>query len=172
MKQARRQPSACATALEILIQSPLWAAAPDARATLRRAMGAVAENRGIVHEGEITALLTDDSAIRSLNRQWRSIDKATNVLAFPARRFEPPQLGLPPRIGDVVIAYETTAREAEAEGKSFSQHLSHLAVHGFLHLLGYDHDSDAAALEMEQLEVEILARLDLPDPYAVRQAGA
>jgi probable rRNA maturation factor len=72
-------------------------------------------------------------------------------------------------IGDIVIAYETTAREAVADGKPFAHHLAHLAVHGYLHLLGYDHETDRDAKTMERLEVDILARLDVPDPYAPRR---
>ena len=74
-------------------------------------------------------------------------------------------------LGDIVIAYETTAREAETEHKPFEHHLSHLTVHGFLHLLGYDHESDDEAETMERLEREILARLDIADPYATRDEG-
>jgi probable rRNA maturation factor len=76
--------------------------------------------------------------------------------------------GAPRLLGDIVIAHETTAREANAEGKPFADHLGHLAVHGFLHLLGYDHESDADAEVMERLEREILAQLGVPDPYANR----
>ena len=83
-------------------------------------------------------MLTDDSAIRLLNRDWRGIDAATNVLSFPANRAG----GAPPFIGDIVLAYETIAREARAEHKPFAHHTAHLAVHGFLHLLGYDHERD------------------------------
>ena len=78
----------------------------------------------------------------------------------------------PPYVGDIVIAYETTAREAVAEGKPFEHHLAHLAVHGFLHLLGYDHDNDRNARTMERLERTILERIGVPDPYAPRQAEA
>ena len=77
-----------------------------------------------------------------------------------------------PTMRDIAIAYETLAREAEADGKPFAAHLAHLAVHGFLHLLGYDHELDEQACAMERLEREILARLDIADPYATRDAGA
>jgi probable rRNA maturation factor len=86
------------------------------------------------------------------------------VLSFPAAPGSE-------TLGDIAIAYETTAREAEAEGKPFADHLAHLAVHGFLHLLGYDHQSDAEAAAMERLEVAILARLNVPDPYAQSDAA-
>ncbi len=106
-------------------------------------------------------MLTDDSAIRVLNRKWRGIDAPTNVLSFPA---EIPA-GAPALLGDIVLAYETVAREARRDGKSFAHHVAHLAVHGFLHLCGYDHERDSDAEIMEQLERTILRRLDIPDPY-------
>jgi len=120
---------------------------------------------------ELAIVLSDDSAIRALNRKWRGQNAPTNVLAFPAAapgKRRPASL----YIGDVVIAYETTAREAAAEGKPFKHHLAHLAVHGFLHLLGYDHESDREARKMERLERAILKRIGVPDPYAPREAEA
>ena len=89
-------------------------------------------------------MLTDDSAIRALNRQWRGKNAPTNVLSFPAAETGKSR-SQSPYIGDIVIAYETTAREAVAEDKPFNHHLAHLAVHGFLHLLGYDHDKERDA---------------------------
>jgi probable rRNA maturation factor len=97
--------------------------------------------------------------MRELNGRWRGRPEPTNVLSFPAT-------GRTETLGDIAIAYQTTAREAEAEGKPFADHLAHLAVHGFLHLLGYDHQSDAEAAAMERLEAAILARLGIGDPYA------
>ena len=114
-------------------------------------------------------MLVDDRAIRALNRNWRGKDKATNVLAFPAHSARSGRFGgrVPIRpLGDVVIAFETVQREAESARVPFDHHLAHLAVHGFLHLLGYDHAAEAEAETMEALEVAILARLDVPDPYA------
>jgi probable rRNA maturation factor len=112
-------------------------------------------------------VLTHDSAIRKLNRTWRGKDEPTNVLAFPARQQTSPQGSL----GDIVIAYETLAREAKAEGKLFSHHLAHLAVHGFLHLCGYDHETDRQAAAMERLEIAVLARLRIPNPYVAHARG-
>jgi probable rRNA maturation factor len=113
---------------------------------------------------EISVLLTDDAAIRELNRHWRGQDKPTNVLSFTAP--EPPP-GAPGRrlLGDVALAYETVLREAEAENKRFEDHLAHLLVHGALHLLGYDHELEAQAEIMEALEVKALATLGIADPY-------
>ena len=105
----------------------------------------------------------------ALNRDWRGIDKPTNVLSFPVRRRKPD--GLPALLGDVIVAYETLAREASEENKPFLHHLAHLAVHGFLHLLGYDHETDSEAEAMEGLEREILARLGIADPYRAARAG-
>jgi probable rRNA maturation factor len=116
-------------------------------------------------------MLTDDSGIRTLNSNWRGIDKPTNVLSFPA--LQPTGAGMPPdaprMLGDIAIAYETTRKEADEEEKPFDHHLSHLAIHGFLHLIGYDHEKDDDAEAMESLEQEILAQLGIPDPYADRE---
>ena len=107
-------------------------------------------------------MLTDDSAIRLLNREWRGVDAATNVLSFPAGRAG----GVPPFIGDIVLAYETIAAEARAERKPFAHHVAHLAVHGFLHLLGYDHVREERRRgDGSGLERDILRRLAIPDPY-------
>ena len=110
--------------------------------------------------------MTDDEAVREINREWRGKDAPTNVLSFPA----PPMPGLPgPRpLGDVVLAHETVAREAAAEGKTLSDHAAHLLAHGVLHCLGYDHESDDDAEEMEALETKAMALIDVGDPYATR----
>jgi probable rRNA maturation factor len=157
--------SASAPSIEVVVESPLWKAVPSAKSALRRAIAAAA--RPETANAEIAVVLTDDRSIRSLNRQWRGHDNATNVLSFPAPSSERAD-GIPILLGDIVIAYETTAKEAAAEGKSFLHHLSHLAVHGFLHLVGYDHESHDDAETMEGLERRILARLGVPDPYAAR----
>jgi probable rRNA maturation factor len=115
---------------------------------------------------EVAVSLADDIAQRQLNRDWRRVDRPTNVLAFPAWT---PGAPLPPAapllLGDVVLAFETVLREAEEQGKPLADHLSHLIVHGVLHLFGYDHVSEAEAAIMESLETSILARLGVPDPY-------
>jgi probable rRNA maturation factor len=115
---------------------------------------------------EVSLLLTDDAQVRELNRDYRGQDKPTNVLSFAALDEDSP---IPPDgpilLGDVIIARETCAREAADEDKKLSFHLSHLVVHGVLHLLGYDHIEDDEAEEMESLERSILAGLGIPDPY-------
>jgi probable rRNA maturation factor len=154
--------------VDIVVASPLWAAQRNVRTLLRRAICEAAFVTSTTM-GEIAIILTDDSAIRALNRDWRCKDAATNVLSFPAK--EPRHArGMPRLLGDIVIAYETAQREARAEHKPFAHHLAHLAVHGFLHLAGYDHAADKEAAAMEKLETAILARLDLPNPHIARSA--
>jgi probable rRNA maturation factor len=112
---------------------------------------------------ELAIVLTDDSAIRLLNRDWRGVDAATNVLSFPAKRANGKKLA--GHLGDIVFAFETIAREARQARKPFAHHIAHLAVHGFLHLIGYDHERDDDAVAMEQTERAILRQLAIPDPY-------
>jgi probable rRNA maturation factor len=157
---------------EVLVTADCWQAEPGAEAVIHRAIEAAAEiAEADTGEAELAIMLTDDSGIRTLNQNWRGIDKATNVLSFPALQ----PLGpagpddAPRMLGDIAIAYQTTRREADEEHKPFDHHLSHLAVHGFLHLIGYDHESDDEAEAMESLEREILAQLGIPDPYADRE---
>lgn len=113
-------------------------------------------------DGEVSIVFTDDAAIRVLNERWRGHDKATNVLSFaqdgPGR-----QAGM---LGDIVLAQETVAREAALEGKLLNHHIAHMIVHGFLHLLGYDHQNDKDAETMEDLEHKALRLIDIADPYA------
>ena len=156
-------------ATEVLVVADCWQTEPDAEAIIQRAIGAAAEIADAdVGDAELAVMLTDDSGIRTLNGNWRGIDKPTNVLSFPA--LQPTGAGAPddaPRmLGDIAIAYETTRQEADDEQKPFDHHLSHLAVHGFLHLIGYDHEKEAEAETMENLEREILVTLGIPDPYA------
>jgi probable rRNA maturation factor len=156
--------------VDVLTESPLWDAQPDAEDTVRRAITEAAAAEGTVdREAEVSVLLCDDAVIAALNGRWRGREEPTNVLSFPAP--------LPARedstathLGDIAIACETVAREAGDLGIPVLQHLAHLAVHGFLHLLGYDHVEDGEAERMERLEREILASLGVPDPYAVRDA--
>src|SRR6202048_3863227 len=127
-------------ATEVLVVAECWQTEPDAEAVIHRAIEAAAEFADAdVGDAELAVMLTDDPGIRTLNGNWRGIDKPTNVLSFPA--LQPTGRGGPddaPRmLGDIAIAYETRRTEAEAEQKPFDHHLSHLAVHGFLHLIGY-----------------------------------
>lgn len=143
----------------------------DAETIVRRAIAQAAQMADAdVADHTLAVLLTGDAAIRKLNAQWRGLDKATNVLSFPAPRSK--ARGAPVPLGDIAIARETAAREANHEGKPFGDHLAHLAVHGFLHLLGYDHESDAQAETMEQLERAVLASLGVPDPYPAQASAS
>ena len=144
--------------IDVLVQSPRWEKRPSAKAVVRRAILAAAEALSR-RDGELAVLLTNDASLRKLNREWRGIDKPTNVLSFPN---PVPKADM---LGDIAIAYETLARECRSERKEFTHHLAHLAIHGFLHLMGYDHQSDSDAEAMEKLERDVLARLKIPDPY-------
>ncbi len=117
---------------------------------------------GFDGEAEVSILFADDAFVRDLNARWRGQDKPTNVLSFPAAEAGP----APRTLGDIVLAFETVEREAREAGKRFDHHAAHLLVHGFLHLLGYDHETDEDAAVMESREVRILETLDIPDPYA------
>lgn len=151
--------------IEISTESELWSGLGDVGELAQAAIAAsVRGSRLVLAPGaEVSILLCDDAFIRALNRQWRGIDAPTNVLSFPASRG--------PALGDIAVAYETTAAEAEAEGKTVQDHLVHLLVHGFLHLVGYDHQSDAQAEDMERLERDILGALGIADPYAASLVG-
>jgi len=150
---------------DVLIAAECWQAQADAEDIVQRAIAAAASFVELpADETEVAVMLTDDARIRELNRDWRGQDKATNVLSFPAAQ-PPGATPQPLMLGDIAIAFETTRLEAETENKPFQNHLSHLAIHGFLHLLGYDHLNDDEAEEMEGLERDILAKLGIADPY-------
>src|SRR5271170_6181930 len=129
-------------AIEVRIDSELWKEPAKVKSTIRRAVTQAAAAVS-TRSAELAIVLTDDSAIRLLNRDWRGVDAATNVLSFPGAntRDRPAR-----HLGDVVLAFETIAREARGEGKPFAHHIAHLAVHGFLHLIGYDHERDKEAV--------------------------
>lgn len=157
---------ASALVIDIATEAEAWRALPQRNAVIRRAItAALAANDAAF--GEVSVALVDDAAIRALNAAYRGKDSATNVLSFPA---PPPPPGAPVLRGDIVVAYETTAREAAAEGKAISDHLVHLVVHGTLHLVGHDHETDAEASVMEAMERAILAGIGIADPYAERVA--
>ena len=159
-------------ATEVLVVADCWQTEPDAEAVIHRAINAAAESVDAdVGDAELAVMLTDDTGIQTLNSNWRGIDKPTNVLSFPALQPSGPRGPTdPPRmLGDIAIAYQTTRREADEEQKPFDHHLSHLVIHGFLHLIGYDHEKDRQAETMEELEREILSQLGIPDPYAERK---
>lgn len=154
--------------IEIEVEADDWAAAlPDVEAVVEQAATAAL---GRI-EGDIVVLLTDNAAVRDLNARFRDKDKPTNVLSFPAPEL-PELLGAAPHLGDIVLAYGVCADEAVAQKKTLADHLSHLVVHGVLHLLGRDHEDDAEAEEMEAEEREILAGIGVTDPYAADAESA
>lgn len=147
--------------IDLRIAAPAWEQAiPDVAAFVRRTLAAAASAERA--EPALAVLLTDDAEMRALNARWRGQDKATNVLSFPA----PEGFGL----GDIALGHETVAHEAAAQGKTFTAHAAHLLVHGFLHLLGYDHEDDSEAGDMEARERAILSALGVSDPYAVEMS--
>ena len=162
--------------IAISVEDPSWATlAPDAARLLRRAArDALAEAKGAGWKGsrvghEISFVLTDDKRMRVLNRTFRGKDKPTNVLSFAALDGARPKPGMPWLLGDVVLTSGVIAREAKAQRKSLQHHLSHLAVHGVLHLLGYDHAQDRDAEAMEALEIAALAGMGIANPYELRR---
>lgn len=150
----------------VVIAAPEWprrlrAAPAIARRAARAALGATGARRS----GELAVVLADNRLSRRLNRTWRGKDKPTNVLSFPALDSEAGPKDAPRLLGDVVLAGGVVAAEAEAQGKRLSAHLAHLVVHGVLHLLGYDHERERDAQRMEALEIRILRRLGVANPY-------
>ncbi|WP_374513441.1 rRNA maturation RNase YbeY [Brevundimonas sp.] len=149
--------------IEVEIEDEAWTAAlPSAAAVVERAAAAALGTT----EGDIAVLLTDAAAVQALNARFRSRDRATNVLSFPAAESAAPHLG------DLVLAHGVCAAEAVAQGKTLADHLSHLTVHGVLHLLGRDHEIEAEAEAMEAEERAILASLGVADPYRTDAADA
>ncbi|AWU94909.1 rRNA maturation RNase YbeY [Azospirillum ramasamyi] len=117
---------------------------------------------------ELSVVLADDALVHRLNREYRGKDKPTNVLSFALTEAEEPEVqdGMPVMLGDVILAYETVVREASEQRKNVKDHMTHLVMHGVLHLLGYDHETDDEAEEMEALETRLLASFGIADPYA------
>ena len=149
--------------IEVEVEDEAWLAAlPAAAAVVERAAAAALGPA----QGDIVALLTDDAAVQDLNARFRGKDRPTNVLSFPAARSAAPHLG------DLVLAFGVCAAEAHAQGKALADHLSHLTVHGVLHLLGRDHEIEAEAEAMEAEERTILASLGVADPYRSDAADA
>jgi probable rRNA maturation factor len=187
-----KRAAAAGLKIDVLVESEHWQDAGAAKALIRRALRQAAAALS-TKTAELAIVLTDDAAMRSLNRNWRGVDAATNVLAFPVRNVAPRRatarrpvghagrhFGDPLRnhpnnqsnnhLGDIVLAYETVKREARRDGKLFDHHLAHLVVHGFLHLLGYDHVHNAQARRMEKTERTILRDLAVPDPYCTTRS--
>lgn len=153
-------------AIDIALEAGGWPDEDALRSLAETAVGTALAELGLqaTQPVELSLLFTDDAHIQVLNREWRGKDKATNVLSFPAFEVAPGD-ALPPMLGDIVLAHETISSEAALEQKPFEHHFTHLVIHGLLHLLGYDHETDAEAEEMEAIERRALARLAIPDPY-------
>jgi len=162
-----RPPKPSLLVLHLAIEDRGWTAIPSIRSLARKAASVAFHLAGDGYPAEASLLLTDDAALQALNRDWRGIDKPTNVLAFA----NPPETflaGGPPRaLGDIAVALETVLREAAEQGKPAAAHLCHMVAHGLLHLLGRDHLTDAEAEAMENEEREILAFLGFSDPYQI-----
>lgn len=162
----RRTAAARDIAIDLLIEAGTWPPRAKLRALAERAVGAAADRAcpDLEPGAEVSLLFTDDAHMRTLNLRYRGKDKPTNVLSLPAAPVLVGRLG--PPLGDIALAAETIAAEAEAQGLTPNDHLTHLIVHGFLHLVGHDHTHDAEALVMEGLETAILGDLGIADPYA------
>jgi probable rRNA maturation factor len=148
-----------AGAITLLVDDPGWRRSRGLDECLRRAAGAALRASGFSGKSSLTVLLSSDEKLKALNREFRGRDKPTNVLSFPTADRQDGYRG------DIAIAYGVTRREAEAAGKRFADHASHLVVHGVLHLAGYDHEKMRDAKIMEPLEVKILKRLGIGNPY-------
>jgi probable rRNA maturation factor len=175
MRNARPicRPSRAVAEIEILIEAEGWEKLPEAEPLARRAGLAAIVSEGGNPLASVAVLLTDDAAMQRLNAHFRGRNKPTNVLSFPAPAM-PSGAGDAESLflGDLALGYETCAAEAMADGKSLGDHLSHLVVHGVLHLMGHDHETEAEADEMEDRERAILASLGISDPYAGAEGGA
>ncbi len=150
-------------AIEIAVECAEWGRLDHLDALVAESLQTVLDETGErLREGaEVSFLFGDDARIRELNRQFRGKDQPTNVLSFPGP--EPLESAL--FLGDIALAFETIAREAQEQGKSLQDHSRHMIVHGFLHLLGYDHEDDAEADEMEAVEIRVLRALGVENPY-------
>jgi probable rRNA maturation factor len=149
--------------LDIAIEDDGWAALPNLELMVEQAAAAA------LPKGEqskiITLLFADDETMQDLNKEWRGLDKPTNVLSFPAPKDQPVPPGELPLLGDIVLGFGICAREAEEAGKTLGNHTCHLIVHGVLHLLGYNHENDKDAEVMEAVEIKILSTLGIENPY-------
>ncbi len=153
--------------IDVTLQDPEWRTHGADAIALRAATAALDHAMAPAKHGrELSVVLASDAQVRALNRDYRHIDKPTNVLSFASEDDDGRDDSGPRMLGDVILARETLEREALAGGISVSDHLSHLVVHGILHLLGYDHEIEAQAERMETHEAVILSQLGIANPYA------
>ena len=148
--------------VEFVVEAEAWSAHDGLMKTCLNAIEAGLKQIETPRDGAVVILFSDDATVHELNRRFRDKDKPTNVLSFPA----PEREGYP---GDVILAYETCAAEAQAAGVSLIDHAAHLALHGVLHLNGFDHQEEDEAAEMEALETAVLTGLGMQDPYLVQE---
>lgn len=164
--------------VEVVMRSSRWAKTLPTSAALARRAARLAVSRARIPRRagdaklEACVVLAGDRFVRSLNRRFRHRDRPTNVLSFAALEGDDVRAGKVVLLGDVVVAFETATKEAAGQGKRLAHHLSHLVVHGMLHLLGYDHETATAARTMERLEARILSELGIDDPYAEPRRNA
>lgn len=152
--------------IDIEVEEDGWLdALPDVQSVVETAVSAALKATNFKDQADVVVLLCNDAEMRSLNAEYRNKDKATNVLSFPAPKSMRIK-GVLEHLGDMALGLETCVREAKEQGKSLKNHVTHLSVHGALHLLGYDHQTDDEAERMESLERDILKDLGIPDPYA------
>ncbi len=153
-------------ACDVIVDEPSWSQKFDPQllvdVVVRKVVATV--NPDLHPQAEVCFSFSNDKRVQELNALWRSKDTPTNVLSFPASNGD--DLRASPLLGDVIMAYETIDREAGEEGKLLVNHAAHMVVHGMLHLIGYDHESDQEAQEMETLESRILMDLGYPDPWS------
>lgn len=152
--------------IDLAVEAGGWPARDDLETLVARAMRAAFKvaRLEVVGNSEVSLLFTDDAAIKNLNARWRDKDRPTNVLSFPGS--DPQGNTYGPLLGDIVFGFETVSREAREMGVEFSDHLSHLTIHGLLHLFDYDHQENDEAELMENVEKAILASIDIDDPYS------
>ena len=150
--------------IDVHIAAAQWAKVDALDALTRRCIEISLEEcaMSLAHDCEVSVVFSDNTEIQQLNAQWRGLNKPTNVLSFPT----PGDLAQKKLLGDIIIAYETVAQEAADQKKSINAHVAHMVMHGFLHLLGYDHECDADAQEMELMERRIAMKMGIKDPYA------
>jgi len=158
--------------IDVTVETPWKERFPEAKKVLtaaaKAAFKAAKTDAFPAKNADVSILLTTDEKIRALNKEYRKIDKPTNVLSFAAMDGEDEETVVDDTLtlGDIVVAFETTLREAEENDQPFADHFSHLIVHGVLHLMGFDHIDPVDAEEMEALEIAVLKGLDIENPYA------